>query len=239
MRRIYLLFLFAVAAMGAYAQQTSIVGTVTDSSGAVVKAADVSATQIDGGGHERGAEGEPVGGERARGGGEVPEIGPGQVQDAEEQAGEGQEHDHAEIEQRVTHRQPEAGQDIDSFFHHPIGRWKGTAPSLTANGALASPTLGKGGVAERAPGSRAGMPPDCRCAGDKPAAGEAGQTHPAALLFAWLTGGEPEDVGDVRLELGAGSPGLGLQQLSERGKSLLQIRDPGFLLLHEFRRGHA
>jgi hypothetical protein len=50
MRRIYLLFLFAVAAMGAYAQQTSIVGTVTDSSGAVVKAADVSATQIDGGG---------------------------------------------------------------------------------------------------------------------------------------------------------------------------------------------
>jgi hypothetical protein len=50
MRRIYLLVLFAVAAMNAYAQQTSIVGTVTDSSGAVVKAAEVSATQIDGGG---------------------------------------------------------------------------------------------------------------------------------------------------------------------------------------------
>jgi hypothetical protein len=50
MKRLFLLLAFVVAAIGAHAQQTSIAGTVTDASGAVVKAAEVKATQFDGGG---------------------------------------------------------------------------------------------------------------------------------------------------------------------------------------------
>jgi len=50
MKRLFLIFLFVVTALGAHAQQTSIAGTVTDASGAVVKAVEVKATQVDGGG---------------------------------------------------------------------------------------------------------------------------------------------------------------------------------------------
>ena len=49
MKRVYILFLFFIAAGGAYAQQTSITGTVVDATGAVVKSASIRATQIDGG----------------------------------------------------------------------------------------------------------------------------------------------------------------------------------------------
>jgi len=49
MKRVYILFLFFIAAVGAYAQQTSITGTVVDATGAVVKSASIHATQIGGG----------------------------------------------------------------------------------------------------------------------------------------------------------------------------------------------
>ena len=46
MKRLFSLFLFVVAAVGANAQQTSIAGTVIDSSGVVVKGADITARQV-------------------------------------------------------------------------------------------------------------------------------------------------------------------------------------------------
>jgi hypothetical protein len=49
MKRVLILFLFFVAAVGAYAQHTSISGTVVDATGAVVKSAPIRATQIGGG----------------------------------------------------------------------------------------------------------------------------------------------------------------------------------------------
>ncbi len=49
MKRLFSLFLFVVAAVGANAQQTSIAGTVIDSSGVVVKGADIIAKQVNAG----------------------------------------------------------------------------------------------------------------------------------------------------------------------------------------------
>ena len=49
MKRLFSLFFFVVAAVGAHAQQTSITGTVIDSSGAVVKGADITANQVNAG----------------------------------------------------------------------------------------------------------------------------------------------------------------------------------------------
>jgi hypothetical protein len=46
MKRIYLLVLFILIGIGAHAQQTSIAGTVIDSSGVVVKGADITAKQV-------------------------------------------------------------------------------------------------------------------------------------------------------------------------------------------------
>lgn len=50
MKRLFLLSILVVAAIGAHAQQTSIAGTVTDSSGAVINTAEISATKVDDGG---------------------------------------------------------------------------------------------------------------------------------------------------------------------------------------------
>src|SRR5581483_5957248 len=47
-----------------------------------------------------------------------PEIMPGKLKGFEEKRSDGNEHERAEVKQRVAHRQPKAGQRVEFFFGH-------------------------------------------------------------------------------------------------------------------------
>ena len=70
---------------------------------------------VDGRGDQRCAEGEAERGEGAVAGDKAPELGGGNLERAQEQPRQRNEHEHAEIKQRIAHGQPESGQRIEFF----------------------------------------------------------------------------------------------------------------------------
>ncbi len=82
-------------------------------------------------------EGQAVGGQRARGCRQPPEVSPGKAQGATDQRGQRNEDDGAQVKEREAHREAKAGQRVELLVRHaavtflPYGRAGINSPSAS------------------------------------------------------------------------------------------------------------